>query len=423
MSLHLRRLASAAALLAVTLAMPVAANSPVPSIPAPTPVPRPTPGADTSPGGLGWTPVTLELRDDHWLTDLTDWAGGFAALESDDEDVLFALWTSHDGATWARAPLPDSVGSGRLVALGDDLYLQEFRGRGDSQELRIRTWRTRDGRDWQRQGLFEWRLPRWVGDDRMIVVTDVVAASDRLVMFGDVGPCCGTGGGVPLGSKYASILTAVYPERVPLRGLVIWTSPDGAEWRRQSNADLREPVSGNAWVTDVTGTPEGVLATRGSTEVGLFTSPDGSRWESMGPLPFGYKRGPSLGLVTADDRVIVSFDAEGPSGNTLEIWLRHADGSWSRSLQDSYMILKDMVATAQVVVAAAQGTDAGIETLPIVLVSSDGGATWAPDPSFSGQAGSCARDLATDGTRLVLLGCDEGTPTLWTADVPEPGTT
>ena len=33
------------------------------------------------PGGLGWTPVTLELPDAHWLTDLTDWAGGFTALE------------------------------------------------------------------------------------------------------------------------------------------------------------------------------------------------------------------------------------------------------------------------------------------------------------------------------------------------------
>jgi hypothetical protein len=311
------------------------------------------------------------------------------------------------------------VDNGRLVALGDHLYLQEFRGRGDDpQDLRIRTWRTSDGRQWQDQGLFGWRMPRWVSDDWRIVVPHVVAAPDRLVMFGEVEPCCGTGGGVPLGSRYASITTAVYPERVPLRKLVIWTSPDGERWTRQSNADLREPVSGNAWITDATGTPQGVLVTRRSTEEGLFASSDGNGWESMGPLPFGYKEGPSLGLVTADDRAIVSFDAEGPSGNTLEVWLRDHAGSWTRTLHEPWTTTDALVAAGLLVVTAGQSHYAGEESWPRIMVSTDGGATWDPELSWTGARGGCTRDLATNGERLVLFGCYEGAPTLWHADVP-----
>jgi hypothetical protein len=398
-------------------AMTPSARSPAPSAPTPTTAPLPSPGTEASPTGLGWAPVSLSLNDGHWLTGLTAWAGGFAALESDDDDVLFALWTSPDGEEWTRAALPDGVDNGRLVALGDHVYLQESRGRGDSQELRIRTWRTGDGREWQRQGLFEWHLPKSVGDEWRIVTPFLVAAPDRLVLVGEVEPCCGTGGSVPLGSRYASIKMAVYPERIPLRRLVIWTSPDGERWTRQSNADLREPISGNAWITDAAGVPGGVLATRGSTDDGLFTSPDGSAWESIGPLPPGYKFGPSLGLAATDGRVIVSFDAEGPS-NTLEVWVRDDGGSWILTLQAAFTTTDALVAHGQLVVASGLSYDGVAESWPRIFVSTDGGATWDPELSWSGARGGCARDLATDGTRLVLFGCDDGVPTLWYAEVP-----
>ncbi len=400
-------------------AMTPSARAPAPSAPTPTTAPLPSPGTEASPTGLGWAPVSLSLTDGHWLTGLTAWAGGFAALESDDDDVLFALWTSSDGTRWQSTALPEGVDNGRLVALGDHLYLQESRGRGDPQEVRIRTWRTDDGQGWRRQGLFEWHLPKSVGDEWRIVTPFLVAAPDRLVMFGEVVPCCGTGGSVPLGSKYASIMTAVYPERIPLRGLVIWTSPDGERWTRQSNADLREPISGNAWITDAAGVPGGVLATRGSTDDGLFASPDGSAWESIGPLPPGYKFGPSLGLAATDGRVIVSFDAEGPN-NTLEVWVRDDGGSWILTLQAAYTTTDALVATGQLVVASGLTYDGVADSWPRIFVSTDGGATWDPDLSWSGARGGCARDLATDGARFVLLGCEEGSPTLWYADVPGP---
>jgi hypothetical protein len=210
----------------------------------------------------------------------------------------------------------------------------------------------------------------------------------------------------------------VYPDRLPLRGLVIWTSPDGERWTRQSNADLREPVSGNADVTDVTGTPVGVLVSRSSGDDGLFASPDGSGWGSMGPLPPGYRGGGSLGLVTADDRVVVSFDAEGPLPNTLEVWIRDVDGGWTRSLHEPRTTTDALVAAGQLVVTAGRSYDSVLEDWPRILVSTDGGASWDPDLSWSGARGGCTRDLATDGTRLVLFGCYDGAPTLWYADVP-----
>ncbi|MET0771644.1 MAG: hypothetical protein ABWZ82_01050 [Candidatus Limnocylindrales bacterium] len=420
MSLHPRRHASAAVFLAVALAMPVAASSPAPATPTPTPAPRPSPGTDTTPGGLGWLPVSLDLPVDHWLTDLTTWAGGFAALESDDDDDLFALWTSPDGARWQSTALPEGVDNGRLVALEDHLYLVEFRGRGDSQELRVRTWRTGDGRVWQRQGLFEWSMPVSLEDDWRIGVTHIVAAPDRLVMVGEVDPCCGSGGSIPLGSTYASILTAYYPERLPLRGLVVWTSQDGSVWTRQSNADLREPVSGNAWVTDVQGVPAGLLATRASTDEGLFASIEGAHWDAMGPLPPGYNGLGPTGTVVALDRVVISFDAR-DHANTLEVWLRDDAGRWIRSLHEPYTTADELIATGSLVVAAGDSYDGGAKSWPRIFVSSDGGATWDPELSWTGARGGCTRDLATDGARLVLFGCDEGTPSLWHADVPALG--
>jgi hypothetical protein len=246
----------------------------------------------------------------------------------------------------------------------------------------------------------------------------VAATPDRLVMVAEVVPCCGTGGSLPFVSKYASITTAVYPERLPLRGLVIWTSPDGAEWTRQSNADLREPVSGNAYITDLAGTSDGLLATGASTDEALFGSSDARGWESMGPLPPGYKAGPSLGLAAADGRVIASFDAEGAAGNTLEVWVRDDAGSFIRTLQEPYTTTDALVATGPLVVTAGQSHDAGDESWPRIFVSTDGGATWDPGLSWTGARGGCTRDLATDGTRLVLFGCYEGAPTLWYADVP-----
>jgi hypothetical protein len=370
-------------------------------------------------------PVSLEVPDDHWLTDLTPWAGGFAALESDNDDEKYALWTSSDGSTWDRAPLPEGVDNGRLVALGDHVYLQEFRGRGESQELRIRTWRTSDGRRWQDQGLFVWHLPASVGDAWHIVSRDVVAAPDRLVMFGTIEPCCGSGGSIPLGTKYASIATATAREHVPLAGLAIWTSPDGADWTRRSNRDLRDAETGdNAWLTHVSGVADGILATSATDDM-LWASPDGGRWEPMGPLPPGYEGGlGSHGLVTVEGQVIVSFDIEGP-GDRVEAWLRDADGGWTRSLRESWTSLGSLVASGRLVIAAGRSRS-GLESWPRILVSTDGGATWDPDLSWSGTPGGCARDLAANGTRLVLLGCDDGpdtilepgAPTLWHADLP-----
>jgi hypothetical protein len=409
--------------LIAALAAPAVAQSPAPS--TPTSPPRPTPGTDASPTGLGWMPVSLEVPDGHWLTDLTPWAGGFAALESDNDDDKYALWTSSDGSTWDRGPLPQGVDNGRLVALGEHVYLQEFRGRGESQELRIRTWRTSDGRRWQDQGLFVWHLPASVGDAWHIVSRDVVAAPDRLVMFGTIEPCCGSGGSVPLGTKYASIATTSGREHVPLAGLAIWTSPDGAEWTRRSNRGLRDPETGdNAWLAHVAGVADGVLATSATADT-LWASPDGGSWGSMGSLPPGYRGSlGSYGLVTVDGRVIVSFDVEGRD-NAIEVWLRDADGEWTRSLRESWTSLSSLVASGRLVIAAGRSRS-GLESWPRILVSADGGASWDPDLSWSGAPDGCARDLATDATRLVLFGCDDGpdtilepgAPTLWHANVP-----
>ncbi|MFN8520357.1 MAG: sialidase family protein [Chloroflexota bacterium] len=185
--------------------------------------------------------------------------------------------------------------------------------------------------------------------------------------------------------------------------------------------DLRDPSWPDyGWIEDVAGVPDGILLTRASADGELFASPGGSAWESMGPLPPGYTDLGS-GLVTSDGRVVVSFEAREPIGHVLEAWLRSPDGTWVRSLREPSTAQDGLVATGSLVVLAATGYDAGAETWPRLFVSTDGGATWDPGLSWSGPRGGCARDLATDGTRLVLLGCDEGVPTLWHADVPDAG--
>jgi hypothetical protein len=425
--MSLRHSASAPLLvIALTLGLVMSTAAQSPAVPTPSPAPRPTPGTEPSPTGLGWVPVSLNIPGERWLTDLTAWAGGFAALESDHDGDLFALWTSPDGAVWERAPLPRGVYGGRIVGLRNDLYLVEPRDRG-AQDLRIRTWRTNDGRAWHRQGLLDWRLPPSLGDDWRVGLAHIVAITDRLVVFGAVEPCCGAGGGVPLGTKYALIGGDASSVRVPLGGLVIWTSPDGKRWTRRSNRNLRDPESGdNAWVHPY-GLPGGILAVRLTTDDALFASPDGVGWESIGPLPPEYEGTGPVELVTTDANVVMAFDDE---AETLEVWLRGADGAWTQTLHEPSILMTGLVAAGTLVIVTGQRYDPGSDSWPRIIVSTDGGASWDPDLSWSGVPGGCVHEPAADGTRLVLLSCDDGrdtdpepgTTTLWYADVPSTGT-
>jgi hypothetical protein len=135
----------------------------------------------------------------------------------------------------------------------------------------------------------------------------------------------------------------------------------------------------------------------------------------MGPLPPAYDGTGPVELVMTDANVVMAFDDD---VETLEVWLRDAEGGWTRSLRMPSMLMTGLVTTGMLVVAAGQRAYPGEESWPRILVSTDGGVTWDPDLSWSGARGGCTRDLATDGTRLVLFGCAEGAPTLWHADVP-----
>ncbi|MET0771882.1 MAG: hypothetical protein ABWZ82_02260, partial [Candidatus Limnocylindrales bacterium] len=61
--------------------------SPSPSVsPVATPAWPPLPGDSSTPGGLPWEPVSLDLPEGRWLSQFSAWRGGLAAIEKGDED-------------------------------------------------------------------------------------------------------------------------------------------------------------------------------------------------------------------------------------------------------------------------------------------------------------------------------------------------
>lgn len=221
-----------------------------------------------------WMPARLDDPQPKFavMLDVLASGAGFIAVgtanQGFDTDELAAIWTSHDGSSWARLPIAPHVGGlsdlivddGRLIAVG-------------MADSRASIWSSDDGLAWQAAGPFG-----------------------------------------PTGTGFASIvragreLLAVGPYLHP------WVSRDGVHWTEMTRGPQLERVvwTGSALVGYMNflrpGDEGGGLA--------LWLSPNGRRWQRL-PVP-----DPAIqdftGLVSFDDGLVVTGDIGGRGG----IWFR-----------------------------------------------------------------------------------------------------
>ncbi|MFN8518709.1 MAG: hypothetical protein U0667_04795 [Chloroflexota bacterium] len=402
---------------------PIPGASPAPTAtPAPGP-PYPPPAGDSfAPTGLPWQPVALALREGRWLDGLMAWSQGFAAIERDEDDRAHAVWTSSDGVDWHRSRLRGELqGAWRVVSFRERLYLFTPMERTGSVRLALRVWRSSDGIAWRRSGTFRWSLPRRYDGVWRTAFAEVAATPERLVLFVAIDGCCGSGGGVPAPTRFASVAGG-WTTRVPGQGLAIWSSSTGSSWRRGSNEAFRsEQDGGYAWVTDLRQEPDGLLATRQSGS--LVRTTDGIAWTTLAGLPDEYVWGGSEGLLEVAGTVMVLSDDDSPGGrsmgNRLGAWLLADDGTWVRTMDIQPGFSSSQVAVGATVIVVGRGWDSWSDW-PLLLVSVDGGRTWDPSRSWSGGREGCLGDIVARGSRVVMRDCAGTGTALWVTDVPSP---
>lgn len=415
--LVLLTLAPGVALGASPSAVPEASPSPTPVA---TPAWPPPPGDSSIPGGLPWRPVTLGLVNGRWLSALTEWAGGLVAVERDEDDRAYAVWTSADAMTWQRSRLPRHLRDAwRLVPFRDQLYLFDSMPREGSVRLALRVWRSRDGATWRRAGDFRWSLPKRHDGIWRTSFAYIGATPERLVLFVVIDGCCGSGGSLPPGARFASLMAAA-ATRTPHQGLAIWTSTTGARWERGSNEAFQGP-DGLARTDDLYQTPRGLQAVSQASEVSILESTDGIEWIMSGSLPPRASWYGSSGLADVDGSLMVASDDEGPGsravGNRLGVWLLEADGSWTRTIDIQPAFTDSLVSVGRTVVMAGASWSTW-QRWPWIKVSHDGGRTGDEGSSWTGAWDGCVGGLVALGQRVVLGDCTDDPVTFWVTDLP-----
>ncbi len=398
------------------------ASAPSPS-PVATPAWPPPPGDSSTPGGLPWQPVSLDLAEGRWLSQFATWAGGLAALEKGrEDDRTYAVWTSVDGLAWQRSRVGRAMRDAwRLVPFQDGLYLFTPAGRQDfgSISVAMRTWRSDDGSTWRRAGDFRWSLPERYEGIWRTSLSRIGATPERLVLLVVIDGCCGSGGSVPARARFASLIAAA-PARVPHQGLAIWTSTTGARWERGSNEAFRA-ADGQAWIDDLRQVPGALMAVREGSH-GLLESTDGVEWTTRGSLPSNATWYGSQGLTETDGSLMVAADDEGPGsravGNRLGVWRMEPDGSWTRTIDIQPAFTHSLMAVGRTVIVAGGSWGRGPDRWPWIKVSLDGGRTWDDRLSWTGAPGACFSDLVALGQRVVMRDCSDGEVTLWVTDLP-----
>lgn len=405
--------------------------------PSATPVPSPDPlrdfqdrpGTDTVPGGLDWQQVDgpLQSRRTH-LGDLGTWARGFLAIEwreqQDGTERAPAVWSSPDGTTWTRAPLPRRGGDlldivpfrGGLALLAIDRRVARSSG---GRAFRITVWRSDDATTWREVGSFGDTAPASYDPGWRWALRDAMAVNGRLVFIAHLTYSVGMGGW--LGSPWA--MHGAQARRGPGNGeerLLGWWSADGADWSSAPVTGITAPPDHTTWA------PAGIRA----FSPRLVESRDGLTWERVaGPPPF-YEWGPD-GLLWTDGTSLVygdNADRDGAEscGNRQSVWRLEADG-WMETLDRQAMAVYDGAAHRSTVILVGDSWCLPSDRLAEwawILVSNDGGRTWDPDTSWVGADRTCFSEVAIHDGTAVMLACgiqrfdDPPHPAVWVADLP-----
>lgn len=331
-------------------------------------VTRPSPTAQES----DWRRVPLDsslFGDGASMNDITVGGPGFVAVGGNGEE-LAAVWSSIDGSNWVRAPHEDALdgpgyqtmnavvaGGPGLVAVGVD---------GTDLGSVAAVWTSVDGAEWARVPNDESVFGASGVEPPLVSMLDVVAGGPGLVAIGeeisDLGWVAAvwtsTDGlfwtrvphdeavfGGPSVNHMRSVtvggpgLVAVGEEEEA--GWVVWTSVDGLSWTKESRGEST-PGGPNEYMYSVTAGAPGLVAVgadwSGSddAEPAVWTSADGVTW-SRAPLDDGLSGG-QMSAVAAGGPGLVAVGGDYSRGRSnsdgpipdAAIWTSVDGLAWSR---------------------------------------------------------------------------------------------
>lgn len=326
-------------------------------VPPAVPIPRPpsVPAQPSFPGKVTWAVQPLPVSAPpgsadgrSWVSDITRWRGGFAAVGSETWSSIpgrSVVWTSPDGARWSEHPLPPACNSGAIAATPTAIVVasgagicrstdgvrwtsvtdipHRIRGLVDvmaggpgfiltmgyttSTTTSVRVWRSADGVRWRSAGplaSFSNRTPEAVaaGPRGIVVLGQRSIRGDATItpLRSRDGIAWSTGlrqRAFEPAAQPASMISGgpgylaagSYQPR-SRTGAAVWTSADGLAWRR---VHFVLPASGFVEFDGLTRIGPGYavvgLLARPSQEEParptVWLSPDGSRWRSGVSLP------------------------------------------------------------------------------------------------------------------------------------------
>jgi hypothetical protein len=424
--------------------------SPMESV-SPSPAPSPAidplggitvqPGTGPTPDGLAWEVIASGPTQSKGtrFDEVVAWAGGFAMLEirrpKPEARRTLAVWHSPDGRAWTRTELPRLGGALLgLQAYRDGLLIGVDQVDDDRRRMRVDIWRSPDAIDWRRVGSVVGRVPAALPEPWWIEPRSLIVAGDRLGLIARLSDDIGAGGWSPDGPQLAGVVGFAIREPASTDRLLGWVSDTGGRWTRTrvtGVTDATGPIGPNA----IDQAPGSARALRDGASPALISSPDGTTWVDVVPLPAGREWGPPVGLLWADDASVLYLDSfSGRGGNRLDVWRLEPDGGWIATpkampasafggASDGADVVLVGQSSRSVIVAGGRAE----RPWGWVLVSRDGARSWDPELSGSAEIGSCFRSVAVHAGTAVLLACNPNlsgrapfttVPAIWVAELP-----
>ena len=192
----------------------------------------------------------------------------------------------------------------------------------------------------------------------------------------------------------------------------IWTSSDGLHWFRRAprvtaNHHLGTLSSGRG---QLLGT---ITVERGITFHDVVAvSRDGITWRRLGSLP-----GNSAPLAQSSVGYVTVGAGTDPAGGPA-IWTSTEGTTWTQRFQAPAGWTLDQIAANDLVVAVVASPNSVDDERAPVLVSIDGGVTWA-QTGWSADVAGCVSSVAITATAIVAVGggCQSAS-SAWIASLP-----
>ena len=397
---------------------------------------RRTATAWNSPDGRTWQRSTIDATQEAMAMGVAERDGlvvavGMAQGRRDREGVV---WTSRDGARWARTPLGALEGPGdqdlRAVAAGPLGFVATGRDRGPETSMATAFF-SPDGSTWRRVG--QSVLGEGVGVNAVAIgqsgavavgwsqvgeeVHGAVWSSSDGVTW--VRGALGQGGSTSPVSAVASIVGGFVATSQEGEGAgrrpVVWRSADGVQWSRALTPALAElpnqRTTGGVAVADLAGGGP-VFAVGGGRSEQLWRSADGSEWSRdvlPSPLEFGAGR---LSVVAAQRETVVVVAS---SPGRAELWRREAGKDWAKVSDPSAFPVSAPPATFATLARTPHGLSlfaAGPDDAQPArfggtsVWTSPDGRTWQPAPDPSGQLRHASLGPVTPWSGGLAMGGD-----------------